>query len=41
MINEDRNKTQNDALFVNFYDMHVVTFFLPDEMADVSNAKYV
>ena len=41
MINEDRNKTQNDALFDNFYDMHVVMFVLPDEMADVSITKYV
>ena len=32
------NKTQNDAPFVAFYDMHSVTFVLPDEMADVSIA---
>ena len=25
---------QNDAPFVAFYDMHDVTFFLPDEMAN-------
>ena len=31
MINEEWNKTQNDA----FYDMHAVTFVLPDEMQDV------
>ena len=35
MINEEWNKTQNDALFVGFYDMRAVTFVLPDEMADV------
>ena len=34
-INEEWNKTQNDALFVAFYDMRAVTFFLPDETADV------
>ena len=38
MINEEWNKTQNDALFVAFYDMRAVTFVLPDEMADVSIA---
>ena len=32
MINEEWNKTQNDALFVAFYDMCAVTFVLPDEM---------
>ena len=31
-----RNKTQNDAPFVAFYDMHAVTVVLPDEMANVS-----
>ena len=36
MINEEWNKTQNDAPFIAFYDMHAVTFVLPDEMADVS-----
>ena len=36
MINEEWNRTQNDAPFVAFYDMHAVTFVLPDEMADVS-----
>ena len=36
MINEEWNKTQNDAPFVAFYDMRAVTFVLPDEMADVS-----
>ena len=35
-INEEWNKTQNDAPLVAFYDMHAVTFVLPDEMADVS-----
>ena len=35
MINEEWNKTQNDAPFVTFYDMCAVTFALPDEMADV------
>ena len=35
MINEEWNKTQNDAPFVAFYDMHAVTFVLPDEMAYV------
>ena len=38
MINEEWNKTQNDAPFVAFYDMRVVTFVLPDEMAVVSIA---
>ena len=38
MINEEWNKTQNDALFVAFHNMHAVTFVLPDEMADVSMA---
>ena len=31
-------RSQNDALFVAFYDMRAVTFVLPDEMADVSIA---
>ena len=31
MINEEWNKTQNDAPFVAFYDMCAVTFVLPDE----------
>ena len=35
MINEEWNETQNDAPFVAFYNMHAVTFVLPDEMADV------
>ena len=34
-INEEWNETQNDAPFVAFYNMHAVTFVLPDEMADV------
>ena len=38
MINEEWNKTQNDAPFVAFYDMRAVTFVLLDEMADVSIA---
>ena len=38
MINEEWNKTQNDASFIAFYDMRAVTFVLPDEMADVSIA---
>ena len=38
MINEEWNKTQNDAPFVAFYDMRAVMFVLPDEMADVSIA---
>ena len=38
MINDKRNKTQNDAPFVAFYNMCAVTFVLPDEMADVSIA---
>ena len=38
MINEEWNKTQNDAPFVTFNDMRAVTFILPDEMADVSIA---
>ena len=36
MINEEWNKTHNDAHFVTFYDMHAVMFVLPDEMEDVS-----
>ena len=35
MINEQWNKTQNDAPFVAFYDMCAVMFVLPDEIADV------
>ena len=38
MINEEWNKTQNDAPFVAFYDMYALTFVLPDEMAHVSIA---
>ena len=38
MINEEWSKTQNDAPFVAFYDMHAVTFVLPHEMADMSIA---
>ena len=38
MINEEWNKTQNDAPFVAFYDMPAVTFVLTDKMADVSIA---
>ena len=38
MINEECNKTQNDASYVASYDMHAVTFVLPDVMADVSIA---
>ena len=32
------DKTQNDAPFVAFYNMHAVTFVPPDEMADVTIA---
>ena len=39
MINEEWNKTQNDAPFVVFYDMCANMFVLPDEMADVSIAR--
>ena len=35
MVNEEWNKTQNDAPFVAFYEMRAVTFVLLDEMADV------
>ena len=38
MINEEWYKTQNDALFVAFYDMCAVMFVLLDEMARVSIA---
>ena len=38
MINEEWNKTQNDAPFVAFYDKCAVTFVLQDEMANVSIA---
>ena len=34
MINEEWNKTQNDAPFVAFYDMRAVMFVLQDEMTD-------
>ena len=34
----EKSHTQNDAPFVAFYDMHAVTFALPDEMAYVSIA---
>ena len=37
-INEEWNKTQNDAPFVAVYDMRAVTFVPPCEMADVSIA---
>ena len=30
MINEEWNKTQNDAPIVAFYDMRGVTYVLPD-----------
>ena len=30
-----RNDTKNDVSFVALYDKHVVTFVLPDEMADM------
>ena len=33
MINEEWNKTQNNAPFVAFYNMPAVAFVLPDEMA--------
>ena len=38
MRNEQNQTTRNDAPFIAFYDMHAVTFDLPDEMADVSIA---
>ena len=38
MINEEWNKTQNDAPFVACYYMRAVKFVLPDEMADMSIA---
>ena len=38
IINEEWNKTQNDAPFVAFYDMHADTFVLPNEMENVSIA---
>ena len=38
MINEEWNKTQNDASFVAFCEMRAVMFILPDEMAYVSIA---
>ena len=38
MINEEWNKTQNDAPYVTFHDIRAVTFVPPDEMADVSIA---
>ena len=38
MINEEWNKTQNDAPFVAFYNMCAVMFVPPDEMADMSIA---
>ena len=41
MINEEWNRTQNDAPFVTFYDMHAVMFVLPDEITNVSIAGLV
>ena len=41
MINEEWNKTQNDAPFVTFYDMRAVTFVLLDEMANVDRGTAV
>ena len=38
MINEEWNKTQNDAPFVAFYDMRAVTLVLPYEMTNVTIA---
>ena len=38
MINEEWNKTQNDAPFVAFNYMHAVMFVLPDEIADPRTA---
>ena len=38
MINEECNRTQNNAPFVAFYDMRAVTLVLPDEMANVTIA---
>ena len=35
MMNAEWKKTQNDAPFITFYDMHAVMLVLPDEMADV------
>ena len=35
MINEEGNKTQNDAPFVAFYDMRAVMFVLPDVAHEV------
>ena len=37
MINEEWNKTQNDAPFVAFFNMRAAMLVLPDEMVDVSN----
>ena len=34
MINEEWNKTQNDASVVALNDMGTVTFVLPDEMTN-------
>ena len=34
----EKKETQNDATFVAFYDMHAVTFVVPDEMVDASIA---
>ena len=39
MRNGKKNQLQNGAPFVAFYDVHAVTFVLPDEMADVSIAR--
>ena len=38
MINEEWNKTQNDAPFVAFYDMRAVTSVLPDECVNRGTA---
>ena len=40
MINDEWNKTQNDAPFVAFYDMHAVMFVLPDETLFILRKKH-
>ena len=39
IINEEWNKTRNDAPFVAFYDMRAVTFVLPIKPDGVSQAN--
>ena len=39
-INEEWNKTQNDAPCVAFYNMRAVTFVLPDEYVSIAGLQW-